>query len=191
MDNATTLPAYVDPDPESALYMGIWFTCLAVSGIPLNVFIVVSTLAVKELRSIPANAFIGSLALGDTLFLLSFMLHLPYAVTSNEIICKVTGLGIYTFGLLISFKTWKDNLHKFMMESFYEKAKEKLHHAAVHANEFVHMCVTADRIRNTADSKPVLRGDDVYIDRYSRNRLSSSAAGLKHHRHDGSTGTYH
>uniref|UniRef100_A0A914XGA6 Uncharacterized protein n=1 Tax=Plectus sambesii TaxID=2011161 RepID=A0A914XGA6_9BILA len=63
-----------------------------------------------------------------------------------------------------------------MMESFYEKAKEKLHHAAARANEFVHICVTADRIRNIPNNKPVLKGDDIYSSRYSRNKQSSSIA---------------
>jgi hypothetical protein len=89
-----------DPDPISALLMSIWFTFLGVVGIPPNLFIVVATLKVKELRVIPANLFIGSLAFADIFLLFFFALHLPYALTSSEPLCKFIGVGAGLFGLV-------------------------------------------------------------------------------------------
>jgi hypothetical protein len=67
MNNSTVAGIYADPDPVSALLMGIWFAFLAVVGIPLNLFILISTLTLTELRSVPVNAFIASLALGKAI----------------------------------------------------------------------------------------------------------------------------
>ena len=66
MNSTIMTGVYVDPDPASALFMGILFASLAVVGIPLNLFIFISTITLKELRSVPANVFIASLSLGKT-----------------------------------------------------------------------------------------------------------------------------
>jgi hypothetical protein len=52
MDNSSSEENYVDPYPTSGLILGIWFFFLGCFGIPLNIFIAIATLKVKEIRDI-------------------------------------------------------------------------------------------------------------------------------------------
>lgn len=98
MNNSSVVAEFVDPDPTSALFFGIWCAAVSAIAVPLNLFILTATIKVKEIRRVPCNMFIGNLALSDALFMLSFSLHLPYALTGSETLCKATGffIGIFT-----------------------------------------------------------------------------------------------
>lgn len=80
-----------DPNPITNLLLGTWFAILAAIGVPLNIYIVISTIKVTEIRTFPLNILIVSLAIADTFTLISFVLHLPYAITSADIYYKVNG----------------------------------------------------------------------------------------------------
>jgi hypothetical protein len=101
MENTSNTECFSDPDPTSALIMSIWFTFLGVLGIPLNIFIVISTISVKEIRAIPANIFIGNLALSDSCLLLCFSFHLLYALIPSELTCKILG-GVFSLVCLVN-----------------------------------------------------------------------------------------
>uniref|UniRef100_A0A914WKU5 G-protein coupled receptors family 1 profile domain-containing protein n=1 Tax=Plectus sambesii TaxID=2011161 RepID=A0A914WKU5_9BILA len=92
----------LDPDPESALWIGICFSCWGVIGIPANLFIVLATICSESLRSVPLNMFLFSLALGDLMFLVSCQSSLLWAIYFDEVICQVMGVGVYIF-VLMSF----------------------------------------------------------------------------------------
>jgi hypothetical protein len=100
---AVVVESYPDPDPDSIFVVGIWFAIVAVLGIPLNLFIIVSTLTVKSLRDVPINFFLFSLSVADTMFLVGFAMHLPYALTFNTNVCKVSAMIIYIFGTVSNF----------------------------------------------------------------------------------------
>jgi hypothetical protein len=88
-----------DLDPKSALVLGIWYTILALIGTPMNLFLIITTLAFKSIRSIPLNSFVFSLALSDMLYLLSTVSQLFWGLYFDIRICKIAGVCFYMFGL--------------------------------------------------------------------------------------------
>jgi hypothetical protein len=125
---------YSNPDPTSALILEIWFTFIGLLGIPPNIFIVVATLLNKEIRAIPSNTFIASLAFADAFFLLFFALHLLYALIPSDVTCKVLGGGLALFALgnicippLLAINRYaivcsqKEQLAKFLLVAFSRK----------------------------------------------------------------------
>jgi hypothetical protein len=89
-----------DPDPKSALALGIWYSIVALIGTPMNLFLIITTLAFKSIRSIPLNSFVFSLALSDMLYLLSTVSQLFWGLYFDIRICKIAGVCIYMFALL-------------------------------------------------------------------------------------------
>uniref|UniRef100_A0A914UZL0 G-protein coupled receptors family 1 profile domain-containing protein n=1 Tax=Plectus sambesii TaxID=2011161 RepID=A0A914UZL0_9BILA len=98
VEKALNFSTTSDPDPTSARALGIWFTVIAIIGIPMNLYLVVGSLITKSVRSNPANYFLINLALADTVSLLSCAFHLYYGLFFDELICKICGIGLYMSG---------------------------------------------------------------------------------------------
>ena len=89
-----------DPDPNSALFLGVVYAIYGLFGIPANLFVVVATLTSDTLRSVNMNIFVLSLALGDLLYLIFSYSSLLWALTFDIRVCKIGGVGFYTFVML-------------------------------------------------------------------------------------------
>src|SRR5689334_11006686 len=97
MNNLSVPTEYVGLDPQSILVVSIPAAIISTFSIPLNIFILITTVQVKKIRNVPSNLFIGSLSLSDALLSCCTWLHLPYALSSNETLCKAIGIGLDIF----------------------------------------------------------------------------------------------
>lgn len=89
-----------EPVAPSALGLSIWYLVVATVGLPLNVFIVLSTIVRKSLRVISLNWFVVSIALADLSYLISLALFLCWSLSTDRVVCKISGFGIYYFGMI-------------------------------------------------------------------------------------------
>uniref|UniRef100_A0A914UJA1 G-protein coupled receptors family 1 profile domain-containing protein n=1 Tax=Plectus sambesii TaxID=2011161 RepID=A0A914UJA1_9BILA len=96
MSNSTTSTDQ-DPDPNSAMWLGIIYAVYGAIGIPINVIVLLLTIKVKSVRAIPLNICIFSMALADMMVLVSFLSSTIWAFSYNVAICKVMGVGVYIF----------------------------------------------------------------------------------------------
>jgi hypothetical protein len=90
-----------DPDPESALFLGIIFSIYAFVGIPANFFVAFATLMNDNLRSKSINFFVLSLSLSDMMSLFfGACSQMLWALTFDIRVCKVGGVPFYSFAIL-------------------------------------------------------------------------------------------
>jgi hypothetical protein len=74
---------------------------VALVGTPMNLFLVITTLVFKNIRSIPLNTFVFSLALSDIFNLLSSAVSQFFWGLYFDIrICKIGGVFFYMFSVL-------------------------------------------------------------------------------------------
>uniref|UniRef100_A0A914WLY7 G-protein coupled receptors family 1 profile domain-containing protein n=1 Tax=Plectus sambesii TaxID=2011161 RepID=A0A914WLY7_9BILA len=93
--NLSQTPYMTDPDPDSALWLGIWLATIALLGIPLNLFVIIGTLTSKLVQKNSTDFFLANLACADTVCLLSGALHLYYVLFHDESVCQISGFSLY------------------------------------------------------------------------------------------------
>jgi hypothetical protein len=87
----------VDADPESARWLGIIYAVYGIIGIPANLLVMLLTIIDENVRAVPINVCIFSIAIGDMMVLVTDLSVTYYGFTFDETICKVAGVGVYTF----------------------------------------------------------------------------------------------
>src|SRR5689334_7573511 len=101
MNNTTNNlePDFIDPDQESAVWVGIIFGIIIFIGIPSNLLVILLTVTVENIRSVPSNLCLLSIAAADSMTLVSISSAVIYAITFDVSICKIFGVGLYIFVL--------------------------------------------------------------------------------------------
>uniref|UniRef100_A0A914XRN7 G-protein coupled receptors family 1 profile domain-containing protein n=1 Tax=Plectus sambesii TaxID=2011161 RepID=A0A914XRN7_9BILA len=93
MTNTTVV---ADPDPGSAMWLGLVWAIYAAIGIPANILVLVLSMT-KNVRVHPINICIISIAFSDMMVLVSCLSSIIWALTNDIRVCKVMGVGIYVF----------------------------------------------------------------------------------------------
>uniref|UniRef100_A0A914XBN8 G-protein coupled receptors family 1 profile domain-containing protein n=1 Tax=Plectus sambesii TaxID=2011161 RepID=A0A914XBN8_9BILA len=92
----TNTSIVADPDPGSAIWLGIVYAVYATIGIPANLLVLVLSMT-KNVRIHPINICIISIAFADMMVLVSCLSSIIWALTNDIRVCKVMGVGIYVF----------------------------------------------------------------------------------------------
>uniref|UniRef100_A0A914XDQ7 G-protein coupled receptors family 1 profile domain-containing protein n=1 Tax=Plectus sambesii TaxID=2011161 RepID=A0A914XDQ7_9BILA len=93
----------MEQDPPSALGLSIWYLLMAALGLPLNLFIISSTIVRRSLRAVPMNWLVLSAAVADTAYLLSLAVFLRWSLAADHLVCKISGFAMYYFGMISIF----------------------------------------------------------------------------------------
>uniref|UniRef100_A0A914X122 G-protein coupled receptors family 1 profile domain-containing protein n=1 Tax=Plectus sambesii TaxID=2011161 RepID=A0A914X122_9BILA len=95
----TNTSVFADPDPGSAMWLGLLYAVYAAIGIPANLLVLVLS-TTKNVRVHPINICIFSIAFADMMLLVSCLSSTLWALTYDMKTCKVMGVGVYVFILM-------------------------------------------------------------------------------------------